>query len=72
MTTISLSDGQTVDSENIAKAELYPDSLLITLTNGRLIKVHGPSTDDDAQLLEQITDRKYGVFSKQKPKHTTR
>jgi hypothetical protein len=68
MTTISLSDGQTINSEDIAKAELYPDDLLITLKNGRLIKVHGPKTDDDAQLLEQVTDRKYGVFSKQKQK----
>ncbi len=64
MTIISLSDGRTVESENIAKAELYPDNLLITLNNGQEVKVHGPSTGNDVQLLESVPGRKYGVFSK--------
>jgi hypothetical protein len=64
MANIQLSDGQRVDSDNIAKAEVYSDDLLITLKTGEPVKVHGSGVHDDVTLLENMSGGKYLVFIK--------
>ncbi len=63
MTTIALSDKQHVSTQSIEKAELFGDDLLITYKNGDHIKVHGPGTTNDANLLDEVREREKLSYS---------
>ena len=69
--TIALSDKQHVNTQSIEKPELLGADLLITYKNGDHIKVHGPGTADDANLLDEVREREklsYSVFRTAKSK----
>lgn len=64
MSQIVLSDGQTIESTDIQKVELFGEDLLITMKSGQL-KVHGSGVKHDVSELDAVRDREqlsYGVF----------